>query len=349
MPMGRRRTKDFDLPPHMRRKGKYFYFDHGGSPRKYTPLGCSRPEAMAKWAALYAAETGTEVPQAQALFSYSAARYRREVLPTKARKTQLEQDKELTRLIAVFGEMAVEEITPEDVRDYLDIRGTDSMVDGKLVKGAPVAANREKALLSHVINKARAWGHSKKPNPCAGVEGFREFARDKLVEDDELAAVRKHADQALRDALDLAYLTGQRPADVLKLRRSDIKDGYLTVVQNKSLNYRTPVKLRIAIEGELQAVIARITGRPVPSLYLVADVDGKPLRSDALRYRFEKAREAAGMSFQFRDMRAKAATEADRLEDAQALLGHTKASTTDRYIRARAGRIVRPLNRKVGE
>lgn len=27
--------------------------------------------------------------------------------------------------------------------------------------------------------------------------------------------------------MDIVYLTGQRPADVLKMRRSDIRDGFL--------------------------------------------------------------------------------------------------------------------------
>lgn len=36
------------------------------------------------------------------------------------------------------------------------------------------------------------------------------------------------------DAMDLALLTGQRPADVLKLKGTDIRDGALWIVQNKT-------------------------------------------------------------------------------------------------------------------
>ena len=39
-------------------------------------------------------------------------------------------------------------IKPYDVREYLDKRG----------QAAKTRANREKALLSHVFNKAREWG-----------------------------------------------------------------------------------------------------------------------------------------------------------------------------------------------
>ena len=49
--------------------------------------------------------------------------------------------------------------------------------------------------------------------------------------------------------------------------------------------------------------------------------------------------------FQFRDLRAKAATEADDdrgIEQAQALMGHSTPAMTRRYIRHRAGKLVKP-------
>lgn len=36
--MGRRRQRDLELPPRMRKKGSAFY-RVGGSPQKWTPLG----------------------------------------------------------------------------------------------------------------------------------------------------------------------------------------------------------------------------------------------------------------------------------------------------------------------
>jgi len=63
-----------------------------------------------------------------------------------------------------------------------------------------------------------------------------------------------------------------------------------------------------------------------------------------LRNRFDDARDAAGIDkalFQFRDLRAKAATETDDQSGrrgAQALLGHTTESMTAEYIHHKAGR-----------
>src|SRR5437762_11269331 len=78
--------------------------------------------------------------------------------------------------------------------------------------------------------------------------------------------------------MDLAYLTGQRPADVLKMRLPDIRDGFLWLSQGK-----THKKLRMAIAGELAALIERIQGRAykVTSLALIRNETGQPLSYSA--------------------------------------------------------------------
>lgn len=66
-------------------------------------------------------------------------------------------------------------------------------------------------------------------------------------------------------------------------------------------------------------------------------------RKKALRSRFDKARKAAGVSFQFRDIRAKSATDAEDMQYAQKLLGHKHQTMTQHYTRNRKGDRVRPL------
>lgn len=142
--------------------------------------------------------------------------------------------------------------------------------------------------------------------------------------------------------MDLALCTGQRPADVLKFNVTDIVDGSLSLTQNK-----TGKKLRISIEGELAEVIERILAKPRDKVNkaLLQDPDGQRLSYFALRSRFDKAREIAGVNFQFRDLRAKAATDTGDLAQAQKLLGHRNRSTTEIYTRDRLGELVRPLQR----
>jgi integrase len=89
--------------------------------------------------------------------------------------------------------------------------------------------------------------------------------------------------------------------------------------------------------------------RPGDADALLVNEKGERLTAAMLRNRFDDARDAAGIDkalFQFRDLRAKAATETDDASGtrgAQALLGHTTESMTASYIRHKVGRKVKLL------
>ena len=213
---------------------------------------------------------------------------------------------------------------------------------GILAHGAsrPFYANREKALFSHIFNKAREWGFTTARNPCRGVKGFKETGRSHYVTDEDFDRVRANAHCTVVDAMDIALLTGQRPADVLKIKRTDIRDGALWVVQNK-----IGARLGIEITGELAAVIDRINQRPrrAISTFLIQDENGQSLSQGALRSRFDKARTLAKVGFQFRDIRAKAATNTGDLAHSQKLLAHNNREMTEHYVKSRVGERVKPL------
>lgn len=367
--MGRTPTRNMNLPTGMRarHRGKvtYYYFDTGAKPRVEIPLGSDYVAAVRKWGELTLGEGN---PGALITFRMVAERYTREVLPTKAAATQEINLRELSRLYAFFDDRSepFESIEPRMIRQYLDWRVAKTVEEKRkknaerVAAGKPaekvrgdegqVPANREKALFSHIWNYARSTGLTSKANPCAGIKGFREDGRDAYIDDAVLAAVRDAAEPALRDALDLAYLSGQRPADVLKLSRGDIKDGALWIEQNK-----TGKKLRISIEGELAAVLARVGSQKVMGLKLINDDRGQPMSKAMLRGAFDRARDAAALAhpglaaaireFQFRDLRAKAATDKEEsagMTAAQDQLGHSTSAMTAHYVRHRRGKLVKP-------
>lgn len=324
--MGRRRQSNFDDPPRFHKKGKTWYHVSGTLPRVWTKLSKDRAEALRLWAQ----REGVREDESTKLFSVIAKRYMREILPTKGVRTQRDNEKELVNLLKVFAHMPIDAILPMHVREYLDIRG----------QVAQVRANREKALFSHIFNKAREWGYTAAQNPCQGVRGFKETGRTRYVTDAEFDQVKAHAHYTVVDAMDLALLTGQRPADVLKIKRTDIRDGALWVVQNK-----TGARLGIEITGHLAEVIQRINQRPKKAIspYLIQDENGQPLSQFALRSRFDKARTSAKVDFQFRDIRAKAATDTGDLAHSQKLLAHKNRDMTEHYVKARIGERVKPL------
>lgn len=339
--MGRAPTRNLNLPRGMRarhRAGKVYYFlDTGARPRKEIPLGTDYVLAVQKWAEL----TSMKKPKsATGTLGHTVERYRKDVIPTKAPETQKDNARELVKLLEFFGDSApLDKIEPQHVRQYLDWR-----------KDAPVRAKREKALLSHVFNFARECGLTAKANPCAGIRGRTETGRREVYIDDAVyRAVWDAAEPHLRDAMDLAYLTGQRPADVRKMTRADVRDGAVAVRQNK-----TGAKVRVAIEGELANVIERVNARKVAGLTLAAK-DGKPLTKSMLRGAFDRARTAARAAhpelaeaitaFQFRDLRAKAGTDTEEsrgMAAARDQLGHTSETMTQQYVRHRLGKLVRP-------
>jgi integrase len=87
----------------------------------------------------------------------------------------------------------------------------------------------------------------------------------------------------------------------------------------------------------------------VHTMALLVNEKGEKLTANMLRNRFDDARERAGVKkdlFQFRDFRAKVATETDEAQGtraAQALLGHTTEGMTADYIRHKVGKKVTPI------
>jgi integrase len=346
-----------DLPPRMLRRTKklksgklwvgYYYngIDEAGARREF-PLGTDILEAKKKWAEFEC----TPVPKDSKLLRHIFDRYQREIIPAKAPRTQKDNLEILTQLRPVFGDVAIDDVTPQHIAMYRDRRT------------AKIRANREITLLSHVYNLAREWGYTTKDNPARGVRKNPESPRDFYIDDQVWRAVYECAPEELQDALDLAYLTGQRPADVLKMSHHDVKDDSLFVQQEK-----TKKRLRVLIRHadgtptQLAEVLERIRARPrkIKNLSLIATPAGKALNKGTLRTRFEAARERAienaksigteemlalaerVAQFQFRDIRPKAASDMGDLAAASKLLGHTEQQITKKvYIRV--GEVVRP-------
>jgi len=117
-------------------------------------------------------------------------------------------------------------ITPQVLGQYRDRR------TGK------VRANRETALLSHIFNMAKEWGITDRPNPATGIRKNKETPRDFYAGPAIWAAVYEQAASELRDAMDLGYLTGQRPADARATRATDVVDGFLQFAQGKTTKKR---------------------------------------------------------------------------------------------------------------
>jgi integrase len=320
--MGRPKTVYLDLPPRMGartlKSGRIRYY-YTGFPGKKIPLGSDLNEARLKWARLENGEDDS------AKFVSVSERWEKKELEKLAFRTQKAYAEYLVNLREAFKAFTLDEIQAVDVRQYLDRRT------------AKVAGNREVSLLSVIFNWARERGLTNSPNPCLGVKRNKERPRGRYVTDEEYDAAMAKAPPFLQDTMDLALLTGQRVSDVLKMTRQDMRDGVLWVVQDK-----TGAKMGVRIEGKLKSVLERVLARPhaVASVFsIIADDARAAVSYWAINYAFTKIK----VDWQFRDLRAKAATDSPDIKAAQGLLGHATEATTAKVYRRVKGNVVAPL------
>lgn len=321
------------------------YYYNGRNPdgkRVEIALGTDLAAAKRKWAEL----EGKPVPNDASLMAYVLDKYESDILPMKSAGTQRVDRNYLAHLRKAFGAAPIDAIKPSDIARYRDGRS------------AKVSANREVTLLSHVFNMAREWGFTTRENPCRGVRKNKERPRGYYAEDDVWGAVYAKAAPELQAAMDLSYLTGQRPSDVLKMTAHDIRDDELRVRQNKGGKL---LRIRLAHGDErtqlgqlVDLLVAR--AEELKSRYLVTDQGGQKLSYSMLRRRYDAARTAAAAEalerddeelatrikqFWFRDIRPKAASEIVDLREASDLLGHTNTAITKRVYR-RKGEVAKP-------
>lgn len=192
------------------------------------------------------------------------------------------------------------------------------------------------------------WDYTDRPNPAKGIKRNKETPRDVYIEDYLFKILYDHADGEVKDALEIAYLLGQRPADVLKIHSQHIYNGILSIKQNK-----TGANLRFAITGRLKTIIDRLLNKG--DGFLFKNNRGGRLSVDTLGRRFAKIRAEAIAHYpdlenelsicQFRDLRAKSCTDtflqSDSIENAQRHLGHASSTMTKRYIRR--DKVLQPL------
>jgi integrase len=331
-----------NLPPRMRARcrGKvvYYYYDTGGKPRHEIPLGSDYILAVQQWATLHQKAPTVQMTVAWLIGRYMASPSYQDL----GAGTQADYRYALDKLIEAFGDAPLDQVKPSHVVLYIEKRTATSKH----------RALREKAVLSMLYS----WAIERefcKFNPAGVVKTKRLPGRKHVyIHDEMLDAVYEQAPQDLRDAIDLAYYIGQRPADLLSMTLIKIRDGFLEYRQGKT---NTPQ--RIAINDELAALLKRIELRKaehqVVSMYLLVNERGQKMTKAMLRYRFEAARLAAGIAgidFQFRDLRRKSGSDLrDQagLDAAQDLLGHSSQAMTEHYTAGR-GKVVKQMpTRKV--
>jgi len=314
--------------------------------KKKFRLGGTLPEAYKTWAGRL-----EFVRNAQTM-GQLLDRYALELVPTKSAKQQLDANRYIARLRAVFGELLLTDMRPVLVYQFYD----------KSTK--KVAARRAIALLSHAFTKAVEWGYIDR-HPFIGQMRLEQKApRDRYVEDWEIVESlsirrREHggasAIPVIQAYIRIKLLTGISKGDMLRLRPSeDFKDDGIHV-QRRKVKSTTGKRTIYAWTPDLKVEVeAALSLRPKKADWLFCTRSGASYYDeakdnysgfDSMWQRFMTRvldETKVTQSFTDHDLRAKCASDAGTLEQARALLAHADSRTTKRIYR-RKPELVQPL------
>jgi hypothetical protein len=153
-------------------------------------------------------------------------RYVADCVPKLGERTQRQTMRHLRVLREAFGHRVptVDPIKPKDVGRFLDVQ------TGKQHR------NKAVATLSAVMTNAvgRWYVEGCEVNPCLKVVRHESHPRTRYITDVEFLGVHDCAPFAIRLAMDLALLLGQRQGDLLDLSWVDVWPTYIDVTQGKT-------------------------------------------------------------------------------------------------------------------
>ena len=304
-----------------------YAYDMRGTGKPDIALGSDREAALRRWAELHldAPRIAGTLEEAFRAWEERGLEIRADGQP-RSKETISGYRKCLRAIREPFLHARWEEVTLPMLRQYIQARSA---------KGR---ARQEMQVLSVIWGWARLEGMTSLPWPAVGMQrsGWKGPAgvRQIDVADDAFAALHRHADQTLRDALDIATATGLRVHDVLGLRLSDVRDGHLVVQAGKT---GKRAEFDIAASAVLQPIIDRRRAMKTPQHLFLLAAGRRPVTYRMLADRFTKARAAAAKecpaaaALWLRDMRKRAGQLAPDLAAASKLLQHSSLSVTRQH------------------
>lgn len=341
----KRKAENRGLPARWQlHHGAYYYrvppgLEEHWDGKKRFRLGSSLPEAYRAW------RQRMDVQDNCRTIGDLLDRYALEVIPEKEPSTQAHHELCVKRLRIQFNKWALSELKPRHVYEYVDTRTKEvRKPDGTRAKvKAPTAGKKEIEVLSHAFTMAVSWGYIDR-HPFKNEVRFKgEQPRDRYVEDwelDECMALtskrKKGSVRAAQAYIALKRITGMARGDLLRINvTTDLKDDGIHIQRHKTRK-KTGKRTIYTWTPELrEAVNAALAARPVHiSPWLFCNRDGEC-------YINEETGRAGGWEslwrgfmervltetkvkepFNEHDIRAKAASDAETLEHAQALLSH---------------------------
>jgi enterobacteria phage integrase len=248
--------------------------------------------------------------------------FQKDILPNKelSAKTINAYRYYLKRFSKEYGSYDINQISLKDISTFLSPL-------------SPVTSNRFRAILSVFWKYAMAAGLVSDNLPAKTLKKRVIVQRERLSVDG-FKAIRSYAPDWLKNAMDIALITGQRVGDIAKMKHSDIKDGFLYLKQGK-----TSQALKIPVIGHFLGIINRCKSNGCDNFITI---DNKSITSIKISQEFSLSRKESGFydNIQspptFHEIRSLSA----RLQKQSGIdkkitqnwLGHSSEQMTDLYL-----------------
>ncbi|PXW40623.1 integrase [Erwinia sp. AG740] len=272
--------------------------------------------------------------------SYEAILKRRDL----ADNTIKARTKQIGYLCNRFGEKDITKITTKDIAEFIN-----SYIDA----GKNTTASTMRSLLVDIFREAIANGiATNNPAEVTKTPNVR-VKRERLTLDEYWgihAAACANQPEWVELGILMGLVTGQRREDICEMKKSDIREGRLWVVQGKTgAQISLPLDLKLnAASLTLRHVVERCVASN-SSEYLIGSDSRKTgrepgaLHPDTLTKAFVAARKNCGLTFTdspptFHEIRSLAGRLYEKeygKEFAQKLLGHKSMKMTDKYLDSR--------------
>ncbi|CAQ85231.1 MULTISPECIES: tyrosine-type recombinase/integrase [Photorhabdus] len=245
-------------------------------------------------------------------------------LSARSQKDKLQGAK---NILKVFGHINVDNIKPEYIRQYMDIRGTQSKTQ----------ANHELSYMS----VAFGWGYERgycKINPCSGVKKFSLKNRDKYITDEEYQITYDVGSPIVKIAMEISYLCASRIGDILKLKHSQISEQGIYIKQGKT-GAKQIKQWTDRLHETINYAVELFPPTSTQS-YVILNADGNQFTKSGFDNHWREAKEKAAellgrkIDFTFHDIKAKAISDFEgSSKDKQLFSGHKTESQVKVYDR----------------
>jgi len=355
--MSRKRLpENMALPPYARRTSSGFYLEPKGEllarlgGRKSFPLGKTYFEMYRKYHEIVG-DVESSLTNSGTTVGQLIDKYLLEFTAVKSQETQRRELGRAIMLKKTFGHMAPEQVEKKHIYQYMNLRTK---------KGAMKGVVREVKLLQSVYSEAEAW-YGIEHNPCNGVKygkGRQVTPRDRYVTNDEYTVFRKFShdrNSMIAAYMDFKYVTGLRAGDIREIKQTQfIEEGIHVHIGKPGLEriIAWSPALREATRNLIVACIRERVDRhgitrKVNSDYLLFNEKGLPYTASGWRaifYRLMREALKQGVlkeSFCEHDIRAKAGSDYESLEEASKFLAHLNVATTAKHYR-RKPEVIQP-------